>query len=68
MVGNVFFESTAHGMKESLEAIDLFLELAAIANSKARLLPFLVDACSIVTRTPSTGWFDAVAFDLSRLA
>jgi len=55
-------------MQQSLEAIDLLLELAAIANPEARLLPLLVDACSIVAGAPSAGWFNPVAFDLSRLA
>jgi len=68
MVYNVLFEPTAHDLKKGLKTIDFLFKLAAIADAKAGLLAFFVDAYSIVACTPATGRFDTVAFDFSRLA
>jgi len=68
MLGNVVFKATTHDSKKCVKAVNLLFEFTAIANSEARLLSFFVDACSIVTSTPSTSRLDSVAFHFSGLA
>lgn len=67
MDADVVFETTTHVLKESFETINLILKLTAIADTKTRLLTLFVDTWSVVSRTPATGGFDSVAFDLSLL-
>lgn len=67
MDADMVLETTTHVLKESFETINLVLKLAAIADTKTGLLTFFIDAWSVVSRTPTTGRFDSVAFDLSLL-
>jgi hypothetical protein len=65
MLLNMIFKTTTLSMKQSLKAIDLVFKLTAVANTETRLLPFLVDAFSIVARTPTAGRLCAVALYFS---
>jgi hypothetical protein len=68
MISNVVLESAALGVQQSLEAIDLLLELTAITNAKTGLLALLVDALPAIARAPATRRLCAIAFDLAILA
>lgn len=68
VISDMLFQSTAHDLQKSFKAIDLLLEFTAISDSKAWLLPFLVNADSIVARAPATGGLDPIAFYFSTLA
>lgn len=67
MLGDMLFETATHDLEQRLKAIDFLLKFTTIAYSEAWLLPFLVNAYSVVTRTPATRGLIPVALHFARL-
>lgn len=64
----MIFDSAAQDLYDGLKPVDLILQLAAIANSKSRLLPVFVNTDTIVASAPAARRLNSVTFDLPCLA
>lgn len=68
IVGDVLLDAPPQALQQSINAVDLGLELQAEADTAARLLPLEIDACPVMPRAPRASWFGAVTLDFARLA
>ena len=65
---DVLLDASTKRLQQSIDAVHFSLELQREPDAAPRLLPFEVNALSIMTGAPRAGGLLAVAFDLSRLA
>lgn len=68
IVGDVLFDAPSQALQQSVNAVDLGLELQAEADAAARFLPLEIDAGPVMPRAPRAGGLGAVTLDFARLA
>ncbi len=67
-VGDVLLHPATQGVQQRIDPVDFGFELEAETYTAARLLPFKIDAGTIVAGAPGACRLRPVTFDLSSFA